>query len=65
MYSQYLRLNCHVMDSNRTVIARASRQMIRKGARFNRDCRESRHAWLRSMLRHHKDAIILFFTVTE
>lgn len=58
-YAQYCRLGVHVGASDRTVIARATRRMLKASGR-TRAKREARHAWLRMILAEHHDARDIF-----
>jgi hypothetical protein len=56
MFSQYQRLNLPISASNREVIAKASRQMLKPESRFKREQRSARHQWFRNLLEHHANA---------
>lgn len=59
MYALYCRLNCHVDESNVTVI-RKIRAKMDVSIRTGREWRKRRHKIYRAMIKHHKSAQDLF-----
>lgn len=55
MYSQYLRINAHVADTNLQMIRKAW-HMLDDSQKYNRNVRARRHSWLRTMITYHEKA---------
>lgn len=61
MYSQYLRLNVHVGESDLAVIRKARRLLSRKGK--SPAMRAARKMWYREILEYHHEARELYRAV--
>lgn len=55
MYSQYLRINPHVSDSNLAMIRKAWK-LLDDSQKYNPSVRARRHSWLRTMISYHEKA---------
>lgn len=60
MFATYCRLNLHVNASDMAVIRAARKKLKRGRTRRQRQFREMRHNFYRSMLKQHHDAQKLF-----
>ena len=58
-YAQYCRLGVGVGASEREVVRLALR-MLARGSRRGRRARATRHVFVRSAIRHHSDARLVF-----
>lgn len=66
MFAQYCRIESRAggcCSTSRAMIRAAHSMITSKGK--SRECRESRHAWLRSMLEIHEKSMIEFMSVVS